>query len=65
MQLGDICNTYFGIQAFDRNSSIDETKKSNNYLPIIDGEDIHPFSYAEPSKYFDYRHKNIKTCKDI
>ena len=31
VELGSICNTYFGIQAFDRKSSISTTKNDENY----------------------------------
>lgn len=59
--LGAQFNTYFGIQAYDRDSSISDTKKNDVFLPIIDGEDIRPFSYAIPTKHFDYQKKNIKS----
>ena len=61
IMLGTQFNTYFGIQAFDREKSISETQKNDKFLPIIDGEDIHPFTYAIPTKYFDYQKKNIKS----
>lgn len=62
--LGDICKTYFGIQAFDRKSSISEEKISDCYLPIIDGADISPYSYAKPKIYFNYLPENIKSGGD-
>ena len=62
--LGTICNTYFGIQAFDRKTSISFERKNNNYFPIIDGEDIFPFAFAQPKKFFDYRNQNIKSGGD-
>ena len=64
VMLGDICNTYFGIQAYDRSSSISTSRISMTFLPIIDGEDIHPFIYAEPKKFFDYKPENIKSGGD-
>jgi hypothetical protein len=64
IKLGEICDTYFGIQAYDRKSSISEQKKDNNYLEIIDGEDILPFVYATPRKYFNYIQQNIKSGGD-
>lgn len=63
-KLGDISKTYFGIQAFDRKSSISDNAVSEKYLPIIDGGDIFPYCYAEPTKYFDYREENIKSGGD-
>jgi len=62
--LGAICNTYFGIQAFDRKASISFEKIDDNYLPIIDGEDIFSFALAQPKKFFDYRKQNIKSGGD-
>ena len=62
--LGEISKTYFGIQAFDRNSSISETKETEKHIPIIDGGDIVPYCYAIPTKYFDYREENIKSGGD-
>jgi hypothetical protein len=64
VELGKICKTYFGIQAFDRKSSISSTRDSKNHLPFIDGADIHPYSYAIPKIYFDYRPENIKSGGD-
>lgn len=62
--LGEICNTYFGIQAYDRKSSISELKVDDKHLPIIDGGDIHPYVYSRPNKYFNYREENIKSGGD-
>jgi hypothetical protein len=64
VQLGEICNTYFGIQAFDRKSSISNTKENEHFLEIIDGGDILPYSYAIPTKYFNYIESNIKSGGD-
>ncbi|MDR3057672.1 MAG: N-6 DNA methylase, partial [Prevotella sp.] len=64
VQLGEICNTYFGIQAFDRKSSISNTKENEHFLEIIDGGDIYPYSYAVPTKYFNYVENNIKSGGD-
>ena len=59
--LVDICNSYFGIQAYDRKSSISLTKENNNFLPIIDGGDIFAYQYSNPTKYFNFIDKNIKS----
>jgi hypothetical protein len=61
IMLNEICNTYFGIQAFDRKSSISETKENEQYLEIIDGGDIFPYSYSIPNKYFNFIESNIKS----
>ena len=59
--LGSIFNTYFGIQAFDRKTSIATEKLDETYLPIIDGEDIFSYRYAIPVKFFHYKKENIKS----
>ena len=62
--LGDICKTYFGIQAYDRKSSISDFQENDKYLPFIDGADIHPYSYATPKIFFNYLPENIKSGGD-
>ena len=62
--LGDICKTYFGIQAYDRKTSISNDKINDNYLPFIDGADIHSYSYAMPKIFFNYLPENIKSGGD-
>lgn len=64
VRLGDLCHTYFGIQAFDRQTSISEEKLSDHHLAVIDGGDIFPFSIAHPNKFFDYQSQNIKSGGD-
>lgn len=60
----DICNSYFGIQAYDRKSSISLIKENDNFLPIIDGGDIFAYQYSNPTKYFNFIDKNIKSGGD-
>lgn len=62
--LGTICKTYFGIQAYDRKSSISDKRINEHYLPCIDGADIHPYSYSTPHIYFNYLPENIKSGGD-
>ncbi len=64
VSLGEICKTYFGIQAYDRKSSISEIKLNDDYLPFIDGADIHPYTYAIPQIYFNYLPDKIKSGGD-
>ena len=64
VKLASIFNTYFGIQAFDRSSSISFERKDETYLPIIDGEDVLPYMYAKPKKFFHYKKENIKSGGD-
>jgi hypothetical protein len=63
--LKDICSSYFGIQAYDRKSSISDTKENENYLPLIDGGDINEFSFAIPTKYFNFLPEKIKSGGNI
>lgn len=64
ISLGTICKTYFGIQAYDRKTSISDSKINEHYLPCIDGADIHPYSYSIPHIYFNYLPENIKSGGD-
>lgn len=63
--LKDICTSYFGIQAYDRKSSISYEKENQNFLPIIDGGDIKEFSCSIPNKFFDFRPEKIKSGGDF
>jgi type I restriction-modification system DNA methylase subunit/REP element-mobilizing transposase RayT len=60
----EIGDTYFGIQAFDRKSSISDLKINENYLPIIDGADILKFQNTTSIKYFNFIPENIKSGGD-
>ena len=62
--LGKISKSYFGIQAYDRKTSISNEAINDNYLPIIDGEDVQPYCHAKPTKYFNYLEENIKSGGD-
>lgn len=64
VSLGDICKTYFGIQAYDRKSSISEEKINDKNLPLIDGADIHTYEYSMPKIFFNYIPENIKSGGD-
>lgn len=64
VKLGEIMNSYFGIQAFDRKSSISKNKINEKYLPIIDGEDINPFAVSNSTKFFNFIPENIKSGGD-
>jgi hypothetical protein len=61
VNLKDVCSSYFGIQAYDRKSTVSDVKENENYLPIIDGGDINKFSYATPNKYLNYLPEKIKS----
>ena len=62
--ISKIGKTYFGIQAFDRKSSISAQKLSGEYLPVIDGVDVQRYGYASPTKYFYFIEENIKSGGD-
>lgn len=62
--LNDICTSYFGIQAYDRKSSISNNKFSDKFYPLIDGGDINSFSISKPKIYFNYIPENIKSGGD-
>ena len=62
--LKEICKSYFGIQAYDRKASISATANNSEYIPIIDGEDIHPYTYAKPTKFFQFIKSNVKSGGD-
>ena len=64
INLGEICKTYFGIQAYDRKTSIADTPINEHYLPFIDGADIHSYSFATPKIFFNYLPENIKSGGD-
>ena len=59
--LNEICTSYFGIQAYDRKSTVSLDKLDVNHLPIIDGGDINSFSYSLPTKYFNFLPEKIKS----
>ena len=62
--LENICNSYFGIQAYDRKSSISETQVNETYRPMIDGGDIFRYEYSKPKMYFHFIAENIKSGGD-
>lgn len=60
----EIGNSYFGIQAYDRKSSISEMKENEFYLPLIDGSEINRYETSLPNKYFNFIDSNIKSGGD-
>lgn len=59
--LGDFCGAYFGIQTFDRTKYVSETKKNNQYEPVIDGGNIEPFKLKPAKEYVHYIPSAIKS----
>ena len=62
--LDSICNSYFGIQAYDRKSSISDIKINDNYRPMIDGGDIFRYEHSKPNKFFNFIEEKIKSGGD-
>ncbi len=60
-KLDDIVEIYFGIQAYDRKSSISKQKLNEDYIEMIDGADINPFSKSSPKLFFHFKADNIKS----
>ena len=64
ISLKEIAKTYFGIQAFDKKSSISSKKENEKYLPMIDGADIFRYQIAKYNQYFNFIDDNIKSGGD-
>ena len=60
----EIGNTYFGIQAHDRKSSISDNKISENFKQLIDGGDVFRYQHSIPQKFFNFIDTNIKSGGD-
>ncbi|WP_134343546.1 Eco57I restriction-modification methylase domain-containing protein, partial [Flavobacterium psychrophilum] len=65
LKFEDIGNSYFGIQAYDRKSSISNIKGNDNFLPLIDGAEINRYELSTPNKYFNFISENIKSGGDF
>ena len=61
----EIGSSYFGIQAFDRKSSISTIKINDDFLPMIDGSEINRYELSNPNKYFNFISTNIKSGGDF
>ncbi len=59
-----IGNSYFGIQAYDRKTSISDLKENDEFLPMIDGAEINRYELANPNKFFNFIPTNIKSGGD-
>ena len=60
-QLSNVCRSYFGIQAYDKDLSTSIKRENSNYLPIIDGSDFNRYTYATPHHFYDFRPSTIKS----
>jgi type I restriction-modification system DNA methylase subunit/REP element-mobilizing transposase RayT len=61
----NIGDSYFGIQAFDRKSSISNNRENDDYLPLIDGAEINRYETSIPNKFFNFISSNIKSGGDF
>jgi type I restriction-modification system DNA methylase subunit len=64
VKFDEIGNSYFGIQAFDRKTSISAIKENDDFLPMIDGAEINRYELSNPNKYFNFISANIKSGGD-
>lgn len=64
VEFDKIGNSYFGIQAYDRKSSISSNKENDNFIALIDGADVYSYNYSIPNKFFNYIPENIKSGGD-
>lgn len=64
LKFEEIGNSYFGIQAYDRKTSISNLKQNDDFLPMIDGAEINRYELSNPNKYFNFISTNIKSGGD-
>ena len=64
IDLGKVCNTYFGIQAYDKKASTSDVRLGKEWLPIIDGSDLVHYGSLAPHTYFHYVPSEIKSGGD-
>lgn len=64
ISLKEIAKTYFGIQAFDKKSSISQKKENEKYLPMIDGANVFRYQFSKYNQYFNFIDDNIKSGGD-
>lgn len=64
LKFEEIGNSYFGIQAYDRKTSISNVKENEDYISMIDGSEVNRYEFSIPNKYFNFISKNIKSGGD-
>ena len=64
LKFEEIGNSYFGIQAYDRKTSISNVKANEDYISMIDGSEVNRYEFSIPNKYFNFISKNIKSGGD-
>lgn len=60
-RLSDFAKSYFGIQTFDRSIFVSDAKLNNDYMPVIDGANIKPYSLAPHTEYVNFVPEAIKS----
>jgi len=59
--MGTYCDAYFGIQTFDREKYVTDTKKNKNYEPVIDGANIDTYILKPSTEFVNYIPDAIKS----
>jgi hypothetical protein len=59
--LGDYGSAYFGIQTHDRKRYVSTKKKSGEWRPVIDGQNILPYHMLPPSEFVWFTQEAIKS----
>ena len=62
--LKKLCEAYFGIQTYDRDTYVTLNKKNKDYVPVIDGGNIERFYLNKPSEYVNFIPSAIKSGGD-
>ncbi len=65
VKFDEIGNSYFGVQAYDRKSSISNVKENEFFLPLIDGAEINRYELSKPNKFIHFIPTNIKSGGDF
>jgi type I restriction-modification system DNA methylase subunit len=59
--LGEPCDAYFGIQAWDRKKHVADKKLNKSYEPVVDGSDIEQFGLRSQSLYVLFTSAGVKS----
>jgi hypothetical protein len=62
--LKSLCDAYFGIQTYDRDTYVASNKKNKDYVPVIDGGNIESFYLNRYSEYVNFIPSAIKSGGD-
>jgi hypothetical protein len=59
--LGEIATAYFGIQTFDRDKYVSDTKVDARYRPVVDGVNIRRYVLSNSSEFVMFTPRAIKS----